>query len=402
MKVRFPLGAHFIIVYTGISMNILLVTETYLPFIAGVSTSSDSIARFMALQGHTVTVVSPKPTIKGTVEPQERLTLVRTQSNPDPLYAGKAMTVFPFALPVINTLLDTQKFDIVHVQEPGSLGISAIIAAKKHKIPLVGALHFTPEQVARMIPGKLYWPIVPITESWIRFIYSKYQAIMVPTQTFVSYLDSIGVKTQKVVVSNGVDTEKYTVVERDMNVRKSYGIPDDACVFFFLGRLDKDKNVGTLVEALQYANQKVRLLIAGNGKEEPILKAKAKSLGVESRITWVSTVNQQQMLDLYHAVDCFSIMSPYEVQSIVTLQGIASGLPVIAAHAGALPELCRDGENGFLADTYNAKMVAEKMDILALNPEMRKTFGQKSREMSLVHHKPTALAKLEVLYKSLL
>jgi glycosyltransferase involved in cell wall biosynthesis len=383
-------------------MNILLVTETYLPFIAGVSTSSDSIARFMAIQGHTVTVVSPKPTIKGTVESQERMTLVRTPSNPDPLYAGKAMTIFPLALPVINKLLDTQKIDIVHVQEPGSLGISAIIAAKKHKIPIVGALHFTPEQVARMIPGKLYWPIVPITESWIRFIYAQYQAIMVPTQTFVSYLDSIGVKTPKVVVSNGVDTERYTVVEKDMKTRSSYGIPDDAFVFFFLGRLDKDKNVGTLVEALKYADKRAWLLIAGNGKEEPILKEQAKKLGVEERIIWVSTVNQQQMLDLYHSVDCFSIMSPYEVQSIVTLQGIASGLPVIAARAGALPELCRDGENGLLADTYDAKMVAEKMNSLVSNPDMCKRFGAKSREMSLVHHKPTALAKLEALYKSLL
>jgi 1,2-diacylglycerol 3-alpha-glucosyltransferase len=383
-------------------MNILLVTETNLPFIAGVSTSSDSIARFMAIQGHTVTVVSPNPIIKGTVEPMERLTQVRTPSNPDPLYAGKAMTLFPLALPVINKLLTTQKFDIVHVQEPGSLGICAIIAAKKHKIPLVGALHFTPEQVARMIPGKLYWPIVPITEAYIRFIYGNYQAIMVPTQTFVSYLDSIGVKNKKVVVSNGVDTEKYTVSEKDMKTRHSYGIPDDAFVFFFLGRLDKDKNVGTLVEALQYADKNVWLLIAGSGNQEPVLKAQAKKLGVDKKIVWVSTVNQLQMLALYHSVDCFSIMSPYEVQSIVTLQGIASGLPILAARAGALPELCRDGENGYLAETYNAKMVAEKMNLLASNPEICKKFGIKSREMSLVHHKPTALARLEALYTSLL
>jgi 1,2-diacylglycerol 3-alpha-glucosyltransferase len=382
-------------------MNILLVTETYLPFIAGVSTSSDSIARFMALQGHTVTVVSPKPITQGTVEPLKGLTLVRTPSIADPVYGGKSMTVFPFGLPVINKLLDSQKFDIVHVQEPGSLGVSAIIAAKKHKIPLVGALHFTPEQVARMIPGKLSWPVVPIMEGYIRFIYKKYNAIMVPTQTFVSYLDSIGVKTQKLVVSNGVDTNRYTVVEKDMKTRRSYGIPDDAFVFFFLGRLDKDKNVDTLVEALQYTDKKIWLLVAGYGKEEASLKEKGQKLGIRN-IAWVSKVSDEQMLALYHSVDCFSIMSPYEVQSIVTLQGIASGLPVIAARAGALPELCRDGENGFLADTYDAKMVAEKMDLLASNPELCRKFGARSREMSLVHHKPTALAKLEALYTSLL
>ena len=379
-------------------MNILLVSEVSLPFIGGVSTSTDSIARFMVGQGHTVTQIVPKPVIPGAPPPLKGLTFLYTPSVHDPMYAGRPWTLFPFGLRTIEKTLATNHFDIVHIQEPGSLGVSTLIAAKKRKLPIVGALHFTPDQGARMIPGNPQWFVVPFLKAYIHFIYNKYDAIMVPTQTFVDFLDSVNVKTPKTVVSNGVDTNKFTPQPLDRSVREKYHIPKDAFVFFFLGRLDKDKNVGTLVEALPFANKHVHLLIAGSGKQETMLKTRAQELGVTDRITWLGPVGEKEMIDLYHTVNAFSIMSPYEVQSIVTLQAIASGLPMLAARAGALPELCRDGENGLLADTYDYKMVAEKMNTLAGDPTLCEKFGKKSREISLTHHKPTVLKRLEDLY----
>lgn len=379
-------------------MNILLVSDVSLPFIAGVSTSTDSIARFMISQGHTVTQVSPKPIIPGEIPPLKGLTVVFTPSVPDIAYGGKSMTLFPLGLAPISKTLSSGTFDIVHVQEPGSLGVCGLFEAKRRHIPVVGALHFTPDQSARMIPGKPDWPVIPLLKAYIKYIYDKYDAIMVPTQTFVDFLNSLHVKTPKTVVSNGVDTNKFTPAPLDLKIRESLGIPGDSFVFFFLGRLDKDKNVQTLVEALPYADKKVRLLIAGKGKEEAMLKERATALGVSDRITWIGAVSEPEMIGLYHTVNAFSIMSPYEVQSIVTLQAIASGLPILAARAGALPELCRENENGLLADTYDYKMAAEKMNALASNPKLCEQFGKRSREISLVHHKQTVLKRLEDLY----
>lgn len=383
-------------------MNILLITETYLPFIAGVSTSSDSIARFMAKRGHHVFLVAPAPTLQKSIEPEKNLTIIRTPSIPDLIYKGKSMTVFPLGIPVIYSLLRTTPIDIIHIQEPASLGISALFLAKIFHIPVVGALHFTPDQVARMLPILPGILIEKITKFYIRIIYNIYDTVMVPTQTFAAFLSSIGVKVPITVVSNGVDTIQFTPVKNKKLTRRNWSFIDDSIIFFFLGRLDEDKNVATLIRALPQTTSNIKLLIAGNGKEEAHLHALTKKLHVENRIIWLETVSQQQMKELYHAVDCFTIMSPYEVQSIVTLQAIASGLPVIAAHAGALPELVQEGKNGFLVNTYDHKTLSVKMNEIAKNIKLRIIMGKESRNISLAHEKSKALSTLEHLYASLL
>jgi len=380
-------------------MNILFVTETYLPFIAGVSSSSDSIARYMVSQGHRVVLVNPRPIIDKKVEVPPNLELIYTPSVPDMFYKGKPQTIFPLGMSVINKVIRENKFDVIHIQEPGSLGVSALILSKIYKIPTVGMLHFTPEQVGRMLPGKPEFLAKPIMEAYIKFIYNKYTAIAVPTQTFVDFLKSIGVTKPVEVVSNGVDTNKFYQGSTNLKLRQKYGISESDVVFFFLGRLDGDKNAATLVKAMPYMDNNVKLVIVGNGKLKESLHKLADDLKVSEKITWVEHITDAEMPDFYHIADVFTIMSPYEVQSIVTLQALASGLPVICADRGALPELCHDGINGFLVDVYDYKTLAKRMDILAKNRPMREKFGEESRKISLAHHKPDVLHKLELLYE---
>jgi glycosyltransferase involved in cell wall biosynthesis len=383
-------------------VNILIATETYLPYISGVAVSTDSIARYMASQGHTVTVVAPTYNIDKPVTPMPGLKIVRIPSIPNPFYKGMASAIFPFCIPPIEKVFKEQKFDIVHIQEPTAIGISALILAKKYKIPIVGALHFTPEQISRMVPGKPEKLVSPIIRKYINIIYNKYDAIMVPTQTFAEFLKKNGVKKHIEVVSNGVDTDIFHPAVHNEVVRKKLGIGKDDVVFFFLGRLELDKNVITLIKAAPFVGEKMKLLIVGTGKIEKTLRTLARKLNVEDRIIWVKHITDAEMPDYYHAADCFTIMSPYEVQSIVTLQAIASGLPIIAARAGALPELCRDHKNGFLVDTYDIKTLAARMDELYHNKKMRTEFGAESRIISLAHNKRDVLHKLELLYKSLI
>src|SRR5450830_1383844 len=106
-------------------MNILLITETYLPYITGVSVSTDSIARYMVSQGHKVTLVCPKPIVKGTVEVVEGLTIVHVPSIPFSIYNNNSIAIFPLGIPIILKLMRKTKFDVVHTQEPGITGISA-------------------------------------------------------------------------------------------------------------------------------------------------------------------------------------------------------------------------------------------------------------------------------------
>lgn len=383
-------------------MNILLVTETYLPYITGVAVSTDSIARYMVSRGHRVTLVNPRPIVKGSVKPLKNLKIINVPSLPFALYNYNATAIFPLAIPIINKLMKETKFDIVHIQEPGSVGLSALIMAKVHKIPIVGALHFIPEQVDRVIWGRFERILTPFINIYIRMIYNKYDAIMTPSHFFANYLKSLHVKKPINVISNGTDVEKFHPAPLNLALRKKLKIPEDSTVFFYLGRLDGDKNVATLIKSLPYTNKNIRLLVVGRGIQGETLKSLAKKLKVDSKIIWVDYITDDEMANFYHAANAFSIMSPYEGQSIVTLQAIASGLPLITAKAGALPELCYDGKNGFLVKTYDFKGLAAKMNELSHNKKMCEDFGKESRKISLAHHKPVVLHKLELLYKSLL
>ena len=383
-------------------MNIVITTETYLPFIAGVSSSSDNIARFMARSGHTTTLIAPNPTKDGHVNDEKNLTIVRTPSFPDPFFAGKSFSPIPLPLWKIFSIIRKGSCDIVHIQEPGALGVPALLRAKALKIPVIGALHFTPEQIFRILSFPENSRSKQIILLFMKFFYNACDGIMIPTQTFSTMLKNIGVTKPIVVVSNGVDTNEFTPTKNRIEKREAYGLPNDKILFFFLGRLDFDKHADTIIKTLPYTNDTIHLVIAGVGKEENNFRALAKKIGVQDRITWLGHLDQTQMKDVYQSVDTFVLMSPYEVQSIVTLQAISAALPILACKEGALPELCHDGINGFTIATDDHTALAEKMNILSLDENLRNTFGQESRKISLPHDRNVALSHLEQFYKKII
>lgn len=381
-------------------MKFTIVTETYLPFRVGVSSSTDSIARFMVKKGHEVTVISPKPVLP-VEEVEKELKLIYTPSLKDLFFAGKPMSPWPMPLPTMFREIKKEKVDLVHIQEPGALGTAALIFAKLRRVLVVGALHFTPEQSLKFVRINPLNLTVIFFNNYIKFVYNFYDAIMVPTQTFAQMLKKVGVKKEIVVVSNGVDTKRFVPGKKDPKIFRKYDLPRDKVLFFFLSRLDKDKNITTIIKGLLKTSEKVHLIIGGKGIEEENLKAFAKELKVDKKISWLGHLPEEDLVKVYQAMDCFVLMSPYEVQSIVTLQAIACGLPVIASNEGALPELIHEGENGFLVDTYDFDTLAQKMEIVASEENLRKKFGLASRQIALPHEREINLEKLNNLYLSL-
>jgi glycosyltransferase involved in cell wall biosynthesis len=355
----------------------------------------------MVSQGHKVTIVCPKPIARGTVEPMKGLTIINVPSLPFTFYNLNAVTIFPLALPILEKLIRGVKFDVAHIQEAGVLGIAALIKVKKYHIPVIGALHFIPEQIDRVLWGKFENVLTPVINVYVKLIYNKYDEAMAPSNFFANYLKRVGVIRPINVISNGTDIRIFHPAGLNKTLRKRLGFSDQDFVFFFLGRIDKDKNVETLVRAMPFTDPEVKLLIVGKGTQDKFLHSLSKKLKVQNKIVWIDYITDSEMADFYHAVDAFSIMSPYEGQSIVTLQAVASGLPVIAARAGALPELCRNNENGFLVDTYDFRTLSERMNRLARHKELREKFGRESRKISLAHNKVDVLHKLELIFDKL-
>lgn len=349
----------------------------------------------MASRGHHVYLICPRPMVPYIAPPQKGLDMIYTPRLRDPYLINKPMTVIPLGLWEIWRTIATKKIDVVHIQEPGSLGIMALILSKFYRLPIVGAMHFSMEQVIRMTPWFMKPLSAPFMTWYIRLIYPCYTAIMMPTKTVVKDLVAmIGHADRIHAISNGVDTALYA--PQFSTDRRKY------VSYLYLGRLDTDKNIETIIRALALTNADIRIIIAGIGTQRNYLENLATELSVSTRITWVDQVSLQKILDLYHLCDGFIIMSTVETQSIVALQAIACGLPLIVANAGALPELVRDGRNGYVLPPFDEKALAEKMMYLARHPEERRQMGKESRKLSMTHHKPTVLKKLEQLYKDIL
>ncbi len=381
-------------------MNILLISEIYLPTVSGVASSTDSIARFMASRGHHVYLICPKPIVPYVAPPQENLEIIYTPRLRDPFFVGKSMAIIPLGLPEIWRTIRNSHIDVVHIQEPGALGIMALTLSRLYGLPVVGAMHFSLEQVIRITP----WFVRPFsavfTKLYIRAVYPQYTAIMMPTKTVISELSSLIGHAERIhPISNGVETTIYTPVNGPYaKLRKKYGFHETEPYFMYLGRLDADKNIETMIRALAVTPNSFHMIIAGVGKQAMRLLSLAKELSVNDRIIWLEKIAREEIVELYQLSDVFVITSPVETQSIVALQAIACGLPVLAANAGALPELVHDGENGYLLPTFDEKLLAEKMCYLATHPEVRSKMGAKSRELSMEHEKSRVLKKLEALY----
>lgn len=382
-------------------MRILIATETYLPWITGVSVSTNNIARFLAQNGHQVTIVTPKQIVKGKLKKIKNIKVVSTYSLPLTFYNNAPIPFLPASLFDILRILKRARFDLVHIQEPGVTGFSTLVAAKIMQLPISGYLHFIPEQIDRVIWGRFENLLTPIINVYIRLVYNLYDAIETPSHFFANYLKRIGVKKPIEVISNGVGVNIYKPGAMNFSLRKSLGISKDDILFFYLGRLDGDKNVETLIKALPFTDKNIRLLIVGRGKKYKTLRKESERLEVSGKLIWVKYITDNEMPDYYHAADVFSIMSPYEGQSIVTLQAVSSGLPVIAADAGALPELVKDKVNGFLVKTYDFNDLSKKMNTLSRDKKLRESFGKESRKVAMPHERKKALKKLEFIFDKL-
>jgi glycosyltransferase involved in cell wall biosynthesis len=203
------------------------------------------------------------------------------------------------------------------------------------------------------------------------------------------------------VISNGVDAALYRPGDRsEKDVEAEYGLPVGRRILA-VGRLARDKKLEVLIRAMQHirSTHPAHLLLAGRGDDRPHLVNLAESLGLQNAVHFLGFVPEEDLPALYRLSDLYAIASDVEVQSIPTLQAVATGLPVVAANAAALPELVRDGENGFLAPPGDAEAFAASIRRLLDDPKKAAAFGRASLAISQAHAEERTFDSYEALYR---
>jgi len=198
--------------------------------------------------------------------------------------------------------------------------------------------------------------------------YQSVDKIITVTKHGKGHLIKKGVNPDKIkVIYNGIDPNHFKFNKTD-NIKEKYGLPQSSKIILYSGRIDPVKGLDYLCAAAELLINKIpgcRLVIAGNGNFEQLIKAAKK---FSANICYLGFIPFEDIVALYHAADIGVIPSLQEQCSYVALEMLHCGLPVVASNLGGLKEIFIHEENALLADTITDKTnmygVAPKVDQL--------------------------------------
>jgi glycosyltransferase involved in cell wall biosynthesis len=384
-------------------MKILLVSDTYPPDVNGAAYFTYRLASALTRQGHDVQVIAPGLAWRDSSSVERGVLVHRVRSLPTP---GRAY--FRFAPPWaararVNALVAEIAPDVIHVQNHFLLGRAAISLAKKQGIPLVGTNHFMPDN---LIPA-LHLPVVLEQRvkiwAWKQFsrVYQPVDCVTTPTKTAAALLRQVGFQKEVRAISCGIDLEKFHPRNQDLILKRTFNLPDDRPILLFVGRLDAEKRLLVVLRAfaLVCEKQKTHLLLVGKGVQRAELEQEAKQLNISSHVTFTDFVSDEDLPRIFSVADVFVMASVAELQSIATMEAMASGLPVVAANILALPELVHDGENGFLFPPDNVPELARCLLNILSNPLQKMAMGKASLAIIQAHRSDATTQAFEEVYR---
>lgn len=380
-------------------MRIIIGCDTFSPDVNGAARFAERLAAGLVSRGHEVHVVAPASS--------------RSTAGTGPeVIAGETMIVhrlpswrwlphdwLRFVLPWTirrrsAQIIDEVKPDVIHIQSYIIIGRGLAIEGHARGIRIVGTNHLMPENALDFTVLPATWMTAFVRWQWgvARHIFGLCSAVTTPTRRAADFLEKYSGLRGVIPISCGIDTTNYVA---DLTPRATRRV-------IFVGRLTTEKQVDVLLRA--YAKLDPRLAdgldIVGGGDQAKHFADIAAELRLGYRVTFHGLVSEQRLRDLYTAAAVFVMPSIAELQSISTMEAMASGLPVVAADAMALPHLVTNGKNGYLFAPGNVDDLAEKLTrVLTATQDEYSAMQHASIEALKPHDINRTLETFERLYR---
>lgn len=383
-------------------MKILIATDTYYPSINGASYFTQRLATMLAKRGHQVYVLAPSMTSKNHISKNEGVHVYGVRSIGVPIYPDFRVSPLFLSQRSIRKYVKEIHPDVIHIQNHFMIGKGVLRAAKELNIPIMGTNHFMPENFVHYfhVPEFLEKELKKFGWYQFRQVFDRLDIVATPTKTAANLMKESKFEKNINIVSCGIDLVRFNPKNDGSSLKKHYNIPRGRKVLLYVGRLDKEKRIETILRAIPQIAKKVdvQFVIAGVGKLRKVFERRARELGIQDRITFTGFVKNADLPNLYRVADLFVIAGIAELQSIVTMEAMASGLPVLAVNKMALPELVHDSENGYLFKDGDSHAIAEKASKIFLDEKLRAQMSEKSLEIIKNHDINKTLEKYESLY----
>jgi 1,2-diacylglycerol 3-alpha-glucosyltransferase len=371
-------------------MNIVMITDTYPPHVNGAAFATERLANQLVLRGHTVAVIAPSDSFKQQKSQQKNITIYRVRSLPVLFEKAQEFRVSPKPLhdKEIRTIIKELKPDIIYINEPLLLGLSAIKIGKQMHIPVVASHHFMPENLVHYLhlPPKIEDMIHRTIWKWYAKLCTNFSIVICPTPVAADLIKKYRSGVPVRIISNGIDLQQFTKNNDGIYLTKMLNLPNKP-LLLFVGRLDKEKNIDVLIRAGALLKEKYdfHIVIVGQGKEKTPLKKLAANVGISENITFTGFLPKKDLPNMYAIADIFVMPGIAELQSLVTMEAMASGLPVVGANAVAIPHLVHEGKNGYLFEPGDEYSLADTLARLLSNKTLRQTMSIESVKIIREH-----------------
>jgi glycosyltransferase involved in cell wall biosynthesis len=396
-------------------LRVAIFGESYLPYLSGVTVSTEALARGLGAAGHEVLLVVPRPADggepprAGATGPAPAYAWLPSYQPPPPAPAGYRMP-WPFPSDAVRAARDFAP-QIVHAQSPFVAGLMARRTAQRTGARLAFT-HHTRFADYRHYLGPLAGLAEGTLNAYLGDFWAGCAAIVAPGSKLADEIrHRLGGRRRPLVrvIPTGVDVEALqALVPRDL--RGEHGWPPDAVVVASHGRLATEKNVGVLLDAFAVAagrDARLRLLLVGDGPARGATEARAAASDLAGRVALTGRLPRVEALTAVAGGDLFAFASQTETQGLVLAEALAVGLPVVALAGPGIEDSVRDGLDGLVIrapapDGDGARALGEGIARLAGDEQQRLAMANAARTGAARFDVTRRIDEVVALYRELL
>ena len=363
-------------------MRIGLFTDTYPPYINGVSTSVAMLENALRKKGHQVYIVTVNSeNLKYKYENEDRI--IRIPGVPIGIYDYRLTGVYP--LKALNKI-KKWNLDVIHSHTEFGVGTFARIIAKQFNIPLVHTYHTMYEDYVHYITKGYFNNTSKRIVEYLTNFYCDQTAteLIVPTKkTYDLFKEKYKYERNVHIVPTGIEVEKFynenikkTALDE---IRKKHNISKGNFVILYVGRIAKEKSIDFLIESHEELafKYKAKLLIVGDGPDIDNYKKLAKKLKIEDNVIFAGKIPWEEVCNYYAVADIFATASRSETQGLTVIEAMAASLPVVAVNDESFNTVVVNDLNGYLFE--NKKQYKEAVSKFIDEPSKLKHFREQAR-----------------------
>ena len=370
-------------------MRIGIFTDTYTPYINGVTTSILMLKKALEKKGHIVYIVTVNAeNLKYSIEENGRT--MRIPGIPIGIYDYRLTGIYP--IKAIKTI-KKWNLDVIHSQTEFGIGTFARIIAKQWNIPLVHTYHTMYEDYVHYITkGYFKKSSKKIVEYLTLFYCDKtISELVVPTKkTYELFKQKYKVDRNVYIVPTGIDVEKFYKEKASMKKittkRKELNLSEKDFIILFVGRIGSEKNIDLLLSSMNYlttVSNQIKLLIVGDGPELETYKQYVKKNQLENNVIFTGKVPWNEISIYYQIANCFVTASHTETQGLTVIEAMAASLPVVAIKDESFTDTVINELNGLIFK--NRREYKKCITRLWEDKELLKKLSQQARLSAETH-----------------